>query len=264
MTATLEKRSATGGRIVVENLTHVFDSDEGPVEALRDVTLEIAPGEFVSFVGKSGCGKSTLLNILAGLLTPTTGGVTITRLDTGSTLPQRAYITQDDRLLPWRTAVQNVALPLELHGVPKKERLARAYDLLDRVGLADFARRRPSELSGGMRQRVSIAQSLVYGPAVLLMDEPFGALDAWTRESLHELLLDVQAELGTTTVLVTHDVFEALGLSDRIVTLAPRPGRLLGEYVLPASPRPRTHRDLQHGEFADLHDRIRTDLGFHS
>lgn len=260
MTVALEKRAATGGRIVVDHLTHAFDD----LDVLRDITLSIGAGEFVSLVGKSGCGKSTLLNILAGLLTPTSGTVEISRVEVASKLPRRAYITQDDRLLPWRTAVQNVALPLELHGVGKRERLTRALDLLDRVGLADFARRRPSELSGGMRQRVSIAQALVYEPAVLLMDEPFGALDAWTRESLHELLLDVQADLGTTTVLVTHDVFEALGLSDRVITLAPRPGRLLGEYVLPASARPRTHRDLQHGEFADLHEKIRADLGFHS
>jgi NitT/TauT family transport system ATP-binding protein len=259
-----DRATRSGGEILIQGVGHVFPSDTGPVEALRDIDLRIAPGEFVSLVGTSGCGKSTLLNIVAGLLSPTRGTVTITPAaqDADARLPRRAYITQDDRLLPWRTAVQNVAFPLELHGVGKRERLARAHELLDRVGLADFAQRRPSELSGGMRQRVSIAQALVYRPAVLLMDEPFGALDAWTRESLHELLLDVQAELGTTTVLVTHDVFEAMGLSDRIITLAPRPGRILREYVLTDFPRPRSHRELQTPHFVEIHEQIRADLGF--
>lgn len=134
-----------GGSIAIRGLSHVF---AGSVEALRDVDLEIAAGEFVSFVGTSGCGKSTLLNIIAGLLTPTSGSVTISRESAGGGLPRRAYITQDDRLLAWRTALQNVAFPLELHGVPKRERLERARDLLDRVGLADAAHRRPHEQIG--------------------------------------------------------------------------------------------------------------------
>ncbi|GIF75926.1 ABC transporter ATP-binding protein [Asanoa siamensis] len=239
-----------GGSIAIRGLGHAF----GTVEALRDVDLDIAAGEFVSFVGTSGCGKSTLLNVIAGLLTPTSGTVTIS-----GALPRRAYITQDDRLLAWRTALQNVAFPLELHGVPKRERLERARELLARVGLADAVDRRPHELSGGMRQRVSIAQALVYRPAVLLMDEPFGALDAWTREALHEVLLDVRAELGTTTVLVTHDVYEALSLSDRVVTLAPRPGRVLRDHSLRDHPSP---RDLRSAALLDLHETIRADLGF--
>lgn len=256
---------STGGRIVIRGVSHSFGSGDGRAEVLRDIDLEIAPGEFVSFVGKSGCGKSTLLNVIAGLLTPDEGEVAISRAedDANGALPRRAYITQDDRLLPWRTALQNVALPLELHGVPKAERLERSRELLSRVGLEAAADRRPSELSGGMRQRVSIAQSLVYRPAVLLMDEPFGALDAWTRESLHELLLGVQSELGTTTVLVTHDVNEALGLSDRVITLAPRPGRVLTDYSLAGHPRPRSFRDLQTPFFVKAHEAIRTDLGFY-
>ncbi|QEO14837.1 ABC transporter ATP-binding protein [Agromyces intestinalis] len=252
-----------GGRIVIDEVDHDFAADAGIVPALRGVSLDIAPSEFVSLVGTSGCGKSTLLNIVAGLLTPTHGSVTIGRaVKEADGLPQRAYITQDDRLLPWRTAKQNVELPLQLHGVDREERAERAIAILRRVGLGDFADRRPHELSGGMRQRVSIAQSLVYHPAVLLMDEPFGALDAWTRDSLHDLLLDVQAELGTTVVLVTHDVGEALALSDRVVTLAPRPGRILAEYSLADRPRPRSHQTLRDEFFADVHQRIRADLGF--
>jgi len=254
---------AAGGQISITGINHTFDSDEGSVQALQDINLDIAPGEFLSLVGTSGCGKSTLLNIMAGLLTPSSGSVTINCApnDANAKLPRRAYITQDDRLLPWRTAVQNVAFPLELHGVGKSERLDRAHALLKRVGLDEFAKRRPSELSGGMRQRVSIAQALVYRPAVLLMDEPFGALDSWTRESLHELLLGVQLELGTTAVLVTHDVPEALALSDRVIVLASRPGRILRTYSLQEYGRPRTRQELQATHFAEAHDQIRADLG---
>jgi NitT/TauT family transport system ATP-binding protein len=249
-----------GPAISVRDVGHAFAADAAVVEALRGISLEIPAGQFVSLVGKSGCGKSTLLNILAGLLTPSSGQISV-RGSGLPGLPNRGYITQDSRLLPWRTALQNVALPLELHGVRKKERLDRARRLLERVGLGDATHQRPDQLSGGMRQRVAIAQALVYEPAVLLMDEPFGALDVWTRESLHDLLLDVQAELGTTAILVTHDVGEAISLSDRIVTLAPRPGRILGDYTIAGSKRPRRHDALRDDVLADLQTRIRRDLG---
>ena len=253
-------REDAGPAISVRGLSHAFASDTAVVEALRGISLDIPAGQFVSLVGKSGCGKSTLLNILAGLLTPTSGEITVHGSGLPG-LPNRGYITQDTRLLPWRTALQNVALPLELHGVGRRERLERARRLLERVGLGDALDQRPDQLSGGMRQRVAIAQALVYEPAVLLMDEPFGALDVWTRESLHDLLLDVQAELGTTAILVTHDVGEAVSLSDRIVTLAPRPGRILGDYTISGSGRPRRHDALRDDVLADLQHRIRRDLG---
>lgn len=247
--------------IAIERLSHWFQAEDGPLEVLRDIDLRIGKGEFVSLVGKSGCGKSTLLNILAGLLTPTYGTISITTPPrSGADLPLRSYITQDNRLLPWRSALQNVALPLELHGVRRSERLDRAHALLERVGLGDAVQQRPDQLSGGMRQRVAIAQALVYDPPVLLMDEPFGALDVWTREALHDLLLEVQAEFGTTVVLVTHDVSEAVSLSDRIIALAPRPGRILGDYSIRGDTRPRRGEALHEPGYAELVRQIRTDL----
>lgn len=259
--------ATTPGVIRLSGIGHTFERADGSdVEVLRDVDLTIEPGEVVSFVGRSGCGKSTLLNIIAGLLTPTAGAVEMSgegrralgRFDTE--LPTRAYITQENRLLPWRSAQQNVALPLELHGVGRADRAKAAQEILARVGLAGSEKRRPAELSGGQQQRVAIAQSLVFDPLVLLMDEPFGALDAWTRQSLHELVVDVHDEFGTTTVLVTHDVFEALSLSDRVVTLASHPGRVINDFRVPASARPRPHQSLQEPQFLELYEAILADL----
>ena len=248
--------------ISVVGLSHWFTTEDSTLEVLRDINLDIQKGQFVSLVGKSGCGKSTLLNIFAGLLTPSSGRLYIADQERREyDLPKRSYITQDTRLLPWRTALANVALPLELHGVPKKERLARARDLLGLVGLSDAGDQRPDQLSGGMRQRVAIAQSLVYDPSVLLMDEPFGALDVWTRESLHDVLFDVYTEIGTTVVLVTHDVNEAVSLSDRIIALAPRPGRILADYTISGDHRPRRGDVIHEPVYAELTHDIRADLG---
>jgi NitT/TauT family transport system ATP-binding protein len=251
----------------VSHLGHFFEtSNDDTVQVLSDISFSIESGEIVSFVGRSGCGKSTLLNILAGLLTPTHGKVTLfarpanNRSRSDGRLPDRAYITQDDRLLPWRSALQNVELPLELHHVDKDQRRDQAADILKRVGLGDALNKRPFELSGGMRQRVAVAQALVYNPSALLMDEPFGALDAWTRQSLHQLLIDVHSELNTTTVLVTHDIFEALSLSDRVITLASYPGRIIREFRLPKAQRPRPHHALQTGEYAAIYEAILDDL----
>lgn len=253
--------------IEIRRLSHSYLSSSGEtIKALEDVNLSVRRGEIVSLVGRSGCGKSTLLNILAGLLTPTRGQVFIGSRHserangTSRKLPSRAYITQDDRLLPWRTAERNVAFPLELHGVSRRERLDAAGEMLRRVGLGASIKRRPFELSGGMRQRVAIAQALVYDPAVLLMDEPFAALDAWTRQSLHELMIEIHAELGTTTILVTHDVFEALSLSDRVLTLGTHPGRIHQEFVLPDTARPRPHQVLQEPTFLQIYENILADL----
>jgi len=257
-----------GGRLELRGIGHDYVSTTGErIQVLDDVTLTIEPGEIVSFVGRSGCGKSTLLNILAGLLTPSRGTLDVSAARAGAesrfgrSLPGRAYITQDDRLLPWRSALANVELPLELHHVDKTLRSEAAEEILGRVGLGDSLRRRPFELSGGMRQRVAVAQALVYDPAVLLMDEPFGALDAWTRGSLHELLADIQGDLNTTTVLVTHDVFEAISLSDRVITLSSHPGRVIRQFVIPRSDeRPRSHQALQEPEFQRIHEGILADL----
>jgi NitT/TauT family transport system ATP-binding protein len=246
------------GRIVATGVEHTYDAGGKPVTALAETDLTVEPGEFVSLVGPSGSGKTTLLNILAGLLTPSRGQVSITGGATGGKVPAVGYMTQHDTLLAWRSTLQNVAFPLELYGVPKRERLTRAAALLDRVGLAEFGGHFPHQLSGGMRQRASLARALTYGPPVLLLDEPFGALDGATRVSLHRVLLDVCNELGTTVLLVTHDLAEAVSLSDRVLALAPRPGRVVAEYQVPREAARREVRDIYSSpELIALHNQLR-------
>jgi NitT/TauT family transport system ATP-binding protein len=187
------------------------------------VSLSVAPGEFVCLIGASGCGKSTLLSLVAGLEAPTAGTV--------STGGRRvAFMFQEPALFPWLTAVQNVELPLRANGVARAERRQRARDLLDSVHLAGFADKRPHELSGGMRQRVALARALAQDADVMLMDEPFGALDAMTRDLLHELLEGIWRRQGFSVLFVTHEVREAVRLGDRVVLLSSRPGRVLQEY----------------------------------
>ncbi|MEU7220157.1 ABC transporter ATP-binding protein [Nocardia iowensis] len=200
----------------------------GSVTALTDVSLTVAPGEFVSLIGPSGCGKSTLLRIIADLEQPTSGTVTVH----GKTA-RRARIDQDygiafqqSGLLDWRTVQANVELPLELHKVPKSERRARSAELLEMAGLTDFAKRYPAELSGGMQQRVAIVRALAPKPSLLLMDEPFGALDEMTRERMQGELLRIAGETGAAVVFVTHSIPEAVFLSDRVVVMSARPGRI--------------------------------------
>jgi NitT/TauT family transport system ATP-binding protein len=199
--------------------------------ALDDVQLTVATGEFLCLVGASGCGKSTLLNLIAGLDRPTTGSVSVPG-------GRPTLLFQEAALLPWLTAAGNVELALRLRGVPKKERRPRAEELLDLVHLKGMGERRPHELSGGMRQRVALARSLAQEPDVLLMDEPFGALDAMTRDLLHDELERIWSETGKTIVFVTHNVREAARLGDRIVLLTSRPGRVAAEFPVDI-PRPR-------------------------
>ena len=200
----------------------------GAVTALDGIDLVIERGELVSLIGPSGCGKSTLLRVVADLVEPTEGEVRV-----GGKSAHRARLDQDygiafqaAGLLEWRTVAGNVELPLQLHGVGRAARRERARELLDLVGLADFARHRPSQLSGGMQQRVAIARALAERPSLLLMDEPFGALDEMTRERLQAELLAVRAATGCTVVFVTHSVPEAVFLSDRVVVMSARPGRV--------------------------------------
>lgn len=195
---------------------------------LDDVTLDVEEGEFVCLLGASGCGKSTLLNLIAGLDTPTAGTIEVP--DDGA-----AVMFQESALMPWLTARRNVELALRLRGVPRAERRTKALELLDVVNLADAADKRPHELSGGMRQRVALARALAQDRKVLLMDEPFAALDAITRDLLHEELERVWRETGRTIVFVTHNVREAARLGERIVLLSSRPGRVAGEWRLDAS-----------------------------
>jgi NitT/TauT family transport system ATP-binding protein len=201
----------------------------GDVHALDGIDLEIAAGEFVSLIGPSGCGKSTLLRVVADLEQPTSGSVLV-----GGKTPHQARLDQDygiafqqAGLLEWRSVVENVELPLHVHGVDKAKRRERATELLELVGLAEFAGSRPSELSGGMQQRVAIARALAPSPRLLLMDEPFGALDEMTRERMQAELLRIARETEAAVLFVTHSIPEAVVLSDRVVVMSPRPGRII-------------------------------------
>jgi NitT/TauT family transport system ATP-binding protein len=212
--------------------------------ALSDITLDVAEGEFVSLIGPSGCGKSTLLRLIGDLLQPTSGTVEVHGKPAAEARRHRDYgiIFQSPVLYDWRTVERNVQLPLELMGVSKRERAARSQELLHLVGLQDFARRYPWELSGGMQQRVSIARALSFRPSILLMDEPFGALDALTRDRLHAELESIWTATRKTVVFVTHNVREAVALGDRVLVFSPRPGRIVREFRIDL-PRPRSLED---------------------
>jgi NitT/TauT family transport system ATP-binding protein len=226
--------------IRIERVSHRFEVGAGEgIRAISDVTLDVQENEFVTLVGRSGCGKSTLLRILAGLLTPTggevlVGGARVTR-------PRRdiSLAFQRPALLPWRNVIENVMLPVEVLGLDKREYRAKAQSLLELVGLRGFERWRPYELSGGMQQRVALCRSLIHDPAVLLMDEPFAALDALTREELSLELQRIWAGHRKTIVFVTHSIQEAVLLADRIVVMTPRPGRV-AKIVDVDLPRPRS------------------------
>jgi NitT/TauT family transport system ATP-binding protein len=222
----------------VEDVHRTFP---GGVAALAGVSLEMAPGSFVALVGPSGCGKSTLLRIIAGLDTASRGRVELAPAfgEAHSSRAPIAYVFQDAHLLPWRSVLDNAALPLELSGVRRPERRAAARQMLAHVGLGEFTERYPAELSGGMRMRVSLARALVTRPRLLLMDEPFGALDELTRGRLDEQLRALWHELGMTVLFVTHSLSEAAWLAERVVVFSPRPGRVVLDHTLEL-PRERT------------------------
>ncbi|WP_232499096.1 ABC transporter ATP-binding protein [Agromyces humatus] len=214
--------------VEVRGVDKIFETTSGHVQALDAIDLTVAAGEFVSLIGPSGCGKSTLMRLIADLDAPSAGTVSVfgktakqARLD-----QEYGIAFQSAGLLPWRTVAANVALPLELHGVASAARSGRVAELLDMVGLSDFADRYPDQLSGGMQQRVAIARSLAEQPRLLLMDEPFGALDEMTREKMQAELVRIAAETGAAVVFVTHSIPEAVFLSDRVVVMSPRPGRI--------------------------------------
>jgi NitT/TauT family transport system ATP-binding protein len=229
----------TATKIEIRNVEHVYHSAVSSVPALAGVDLSVSDGEFIALLGPSGCGKSSLLRIVADLLRPSGGAVQILPADGGSGgHPRTALVFQEYALFPWRTVLDNVAFSLEMRGVPRAERLALATEVLTRVGLHAFAHAYPHQLSGGMRQRVGIARALAAQPEVLLMDEPFGALDAQTRTVLQEELLRVWEIERKTVLYVTHSIDEAVYLADRVVLLTARPGRVKAEYSVEL-PRPR-------------------------
>src|SRR3954449_4123193 len=231
-------------KISFENVGKVFSARGAAVTALEDVSLDVAAGEFVVIVGPSGCGKSTLLDLLGGLITPTSGSILVDgSAITGPGL-DRGVVFQQYALLPWRTAQGNVEFGLEAKGTPRRERGDRARAYLDLVGLSGFADRYPHELSGGMKQRVAIARSLAFDPDVLLMDEPFAALDAQTRDGLQDELLRIWEQTGKTIVFITHGIDEAVYLGQRVAVMTSRPGRIKHIVDIPLGSR-RATEDLR-------------------
>jgi NitT/TauT family transport system ATP-binding protein len=222
-------------------LGKVYRAADVTTNALSDVTFGVKEGSFVSLVGPSGCGKSTLLQILAGLVSSSSGDVLVDGASVTAPMPGKITVVfQDATLLPWKTVLQNVLFPLEIQNVPPDERAARAHEMLKLVGLLEFRDRHPHELSGGMRQRVSIARGLAQNPRIMLMDEPFGALDEQTRLKMGHELLRIWEATGKTIFLITHSLTEALFLSDVVLVMSKRPGRIVG--VIDAGlPRPRTY-----------------------
>ncbi len=222
----------------VQAVTRTFNSGGSSITAIQDVSFDVDRGEFLSILGPSGCGKSTLFNLIAGLLNPTSGDITIDGTSVVNHPGQVGYMLQKDLLLPWRSIEDNITLGQTLRGVNRRQARALAQPLIDRCGLHGFEQSRPYQLSGGMRQRAALLRTLLTGQDVLLLDEPFGALDAITRLQLQLLLTDIWQEMRKTILFVTHDVDEALLLSDEILLLSARPGRVLRRFRVDM-PRPR-------------------------
>lgn len=246
--------------IKIENLSIQFaDKDGGkPVEALKNVSLDIREGEFISLVGPSGCGKTTLLRTIADLQQPSEGSISVRGQSPRQIRLQKKYgiVFQNPVLYDWRTVRRNVCMPMELMGMPKKERTRTVTEMLELVGLYDFGKKYPHELSGGMQQRVGIARALAIKPEILLMDEPFSALDEFTKEKLHEDLLSIWNKTHKTILFVTHNISEAVFLSDRVVVLSPHPGRVSAVVDI-TLPRPRKLFVRDTPEFSMLVSKVR-------
>ena len=246
--------------IKIDDVSMIFQDKKGgePVTALKNVNLDIREGEFISLLGPSGCGKTTLLRIIADLLQPSEGTVTVRGETTRDIRLQKKYgiVFQNPVLYDWRTVRRNVCMPMELLGMKKPERTSQVSKMLDLVGLSEFGQNYPYELSGGMQQRVGIARALAINPEILLMDEPFSALDEFTREKLHIDLLKIWRKTNKTVVFVTHNISEAVFLSDRVVVLSPHPGRVSAVIDINI-PRPRDMESKQTPEFYDYITKIR-------
>ena len=232
--------------VYLENVNMRFVTKKGVFEALKDVNLNIQQGEFVSIIGHSGCGKSTVLNLIAGLLAPSSGNLFCAGREISKPGPERAVVFQNHSLLPWLTCFENVYLAVErvFSSETKVNLEARTYAALELVGLSHAEEKRPNEISGGMKQRVGIARALAMEPKVLLLDEPFGALDALTRATLQDELMKIMAKSGATAVMVTHDVDEAVLLSDRIVMMTNGPSATIGDILTVDLPKPRDRLEL--------------------
>lgn len=243
----------------VENVSHRFTGKGGPLDVLDRVSFDVAAGEFVCIVGPSGSGKTTLLHILAGLVPPSDGRVLLDGVPVTAPGREVGLVFQQSNLMPWRTVRDNLALPLELVGVPADERYAQAKRTLDWLGLSGFASAFPAQLSGGMAQRVAIGRALIYDPRVLLLDEPFGALDALTREQIQLELLRLWSNSGKTAIMVTHSISEAALLADRVLVMSQRPGRIRAQVAI-GLPRPRRLDMVHDPEFGALARHIRAHI----
>jgi len=238
----------------IKNLEVIYSDASGVVHALHDVSFSIQENSFVSLIGPSGSGKSTLLRVISGLVPPTRGEVQFI-----VSQPRMGLVFQNANLMPWRRVIENITLPLELKGMPQPDIQARAQDLIRLVGLEGFERAYPRDLSGGMAQRVSIARSLMHDPDLLLLDEPFGSLDALTRERMGDELLQIWGARRKTVLMVTHSISEAIYLSDRVLVLSPRPGRIELELSIDL-PRPRTPAMRYLPKFSSLAHQLRDSL----
>lgn len=247
VSTTVRSSAVDRGHVSLQGLGITFGSGPQRIPAVSDVDLAIEPGQFVSIVGPSGCGKSTLLNIIAGFITPTNGSASLDGQPIQGPGPERGVVFQQYSLFPWLTVRANVEYGLRMRGIPAAERVRSVNELLERCGLADFADHFPEQLSGGMRQRVGIVRALANEPRVLLLDEPFGALDAQTRVVMQEILLDMWQRSRISVLFITHDIEEAVFLSDRVYAMSARPGAI--KAVLDITlPRPRTHDMLLESE----------------
>ena len=246
--------------IRLAGLDKSYGSATGDLVALDDISFEIHGGEFVAVVGPSGCGKSTLLRVLAGLIPASSGEVWIGESRVHGTRRDIGIVFQSPVLFPWRTVLENVLLPIDVQGLPRESNIGKARELLALVGLRDFEQHYPAELSGGMQQRVGIARALVHDPAILLMDEPFGALDAMTREHMNVELQRLWQARSKTVLFITHSIAEAVFLADRVVVMTPRPGRV-AEVLDIDLPRPRSLDMMSTQPFGDYVRRIRTHFG---
>ena len=245
--------------IKLKGVTKAFAITGQPLPVLEDVSFEVPSGTVVAIVGPNGSGKSTLLRLMAGLLQPDSGTITIGDQPVGEADQRVGLVFQEPRLLPWRRVVDNVAFPLELAGVGAADRRERARALLETVGVSAFADAYPQQMSGGMRQRAAVARALVRDPEVLLLDEPFSALDALTRERFDFELLDLWQRIGATVVVVTHSIPEAVVLADEVVVLSPRPGRVVARVQVPL-PRPRSAATFDDPAFTRIAATIRASL----
>jgi ABC-type nitrate/sulfonate/bicarbonate transport system ATPase subunit len=239
------------GHIELRDVTKEFALDGGSVVACEDVSLDVGAGEFVSIVGPSGCGKSTVFNMIAGLIEPTRGSLVIGGSSVVGQPGHVGYMLQRDLLLPWRTILDNVVLGAELLGCDPRTVRAEAVPLLADFGLKGFEGQRPARLSGGMRQRAALMRTVLSGRDILLLDEPFGALDAMTKLRMQEWLLSIWSEFGRTILFITHDIDEAIFLSDRVYVMTARPGRIKAAVEVPL-PRPRTHADTTTEAFGQI------------